>query len=1156
MDREWMYVRLEDGYLHPRFAKGVEEFVEFAKRHPQFMDGAKIRCPCNHTKCRNKGYLDEVTVMCHLGKNGFMQNYYCWYNHGETYVPNLVRPDHNIDLENTCHQAETSDAGDLFRSMMDDVIGRASVLHPSEDVINPPHVSHSMEESPNMEAQRLYDMLKASEQELWEGNPGGHSQLSAVARLMNLKAEFHFSERLYDELCKFLSEVLPTDNVMTDSFYSTKKLVRKLGLPVEVIDCCKQGCMLFWNEDIGLNSCKVCGHPRFKKQGRGSNKRKINIPYMKMHYFPLTPRLQRLYASHATSNHMRWHGEHEWEEDGVMRHCSDSPAWKHFNEANPSFASEVRNVRLGLCTDGFQPFGQTGRQYSSWPVIVTPYNLPPGMCMKEEYMFLTAIIPGPKNPKDKLDVFLQPLIAELKHLWEVGVNTYDISVRQNFQMRAALMWTISDFPAYSMLSGWSTGGKLACPHCMGDSDAFSLTKGRKTSWFDNHRKFLPPNHSFRKNKKWFRKGEVVLKIAPDMQSGSEILDEIEHLGLKKVTDINAEEENVHISKLNCCGWKKRSIFWDLPYWSSNLIRHNLDVMHIEKNFFDNIFNTVMNVTGKTKDNAKSREDLKEFCDRPELHKDERTGKYPKASFTLDKKGKEELCNWVRELKFPDGYVSNMGRCVDMKKLKFYGMKSHDSHVFMQRLIPIAFRELLPANVWQVLTELSLFFKSLTSTVIRREDIIRLEQEIPIILCKLERIFPPSFFDSMEHLPIHLPHEARIAGPVQYRWMYPFERYLRRLKNNVTNKSQVEGSISNAYLVEETASFCAHYFKPTIHTRHRRAPRNDDGGVDLNAPPGMLSIFKHPGRSMGQAKSRYLEDKEYHAAHTYILLNCIEVKPYIHLYEDELRIYNPNITNNEVELKLENNFADWFEKYAHSEISNITNPIMQDLAKGPLHEVKWYSGYYVNGYKFHTEGHGSRRLTTNSGVCIRGSNSSTSELDFYGKLTEIIELDYPALPIKKVVLFKCSWFDPTPRLGIRVHPQLKLVDVNCRRVFNKYEPFIMAVQAEQVHYLRYPTSKRNDWLAVCKIKPRFVVEVPDRSDLPVSPTVLAYQEDSIEHHEVDSQVDVNETLVDPNDFVTEIDDVDDVENDGNSEKDLNDDDDDDHNDEDDCDDSDE
>lgn len=111
-------------------------------------------------------------------------------------------------------------------------------------------------------------------------------------------------------------------------------------------------------------------------------------------------------------------------------------------------------------------------------------------------MFLTVLVPGPRNPKEKLDVFLQPLIEELKNLWEVGVQTYDVSLKQNFQMRAALLWSISDFPAYSMLSGWSTAGRLACPHCREKSDAFTLEKSGKQSWFDCHRKFLPLNHTF------------------------------------------------------------------------------------------------------------------------------------------------------------------------------------------------------------------------------------------------------------------------------------------------------------------------------------------------------------------------------------------------------------------------------------------------------------------------------------------------------------------------------------------------------------------------------------------------------------------------------------------------------------------------------------
>ena len=172
-----------------------------------------------------------------------------------------------------------------------------------------------------------------------------------------------------------------------------------------------------------------------------------------MYYFPLTARLQRLYASAATANHMLWHHEHEHEhEGGIMCHPCDSHAWKHLNTVFPSFAMEPRNVRLGLSADGFQPFGQSGQQYSYWLVILTPYNLPPWMCMKDAFMFLTILIPGPSNPKDKIDVFLQLLIAELNDLWNVGSMTYDVASKTNFRLHVVLLWTISDFPAYSMLS--------------------------------------------------------------------------------------------------------------------------------------------------------------------------------------------------------------------------------------------------------------------------------------------------------------------------------------------------------------------------------------------------------------------------------------------------------------------------------------------------------------------------------------------------------------------------------------------------------------------------------------------------------------------------------------------------------------------------------
>ena len=68
-----------------------------------------------------------------------------------------------------------------------------------------------------------------------------------------------------------------------------------------------------------------------------------------------------------------------------------------------------------------------------------PYNLSPNLCMKEEFIFLIVLIPGPNNPKGKIDVFMQPLIEELKSLWSVGVQTYDDVKKQNFYMHAVLM---------------------------------------------------------------------------------------------------------------------------------------------------------------------------------------------------------------------------------------------------------------------------------------------------------------------------------------------------------------------------------------------------------------------------------------------------------------------------------------------------------------------------------------------------------------------------------------------------------------------------------------------------------------------------------------------------------------------------------------------
>ena len=107
-------------------------------------------------------------------------------------------------------------------------------------------------------------------------------------------------------------------------------------------------------------------------------------------------------------------------------------------------------------------------------------------------------------------------------------------------------------------------------------------------------------------------------------------------------------------------------------------------------------------------------------------------------------------------------------------------------------------------------------------------------------------------------------------------------------------------------------------------------------------------------------------------------------------------------------------------------------------------VKCYNKYFVNGYVFYIEEYEHGRKTYNSGVCVKGSTSSEFEVDYYGKLEEIIELQYHSKH-NKVFLFKCYWYDTTDR-KIRVDLHHGLVNINSKaRLRNINDVFVFAKQ---------------------------------------------------------------------------------------------------------------
>ncbi|KAL0303224.1 UNVERIFIED_CONTAM: hypothetical protein Sradi_6190500 [Sesamum radiatum] len=149
-------------------------------------------------------------------------------------------------------------------------------------------------------ADRFHDIVHAAEKPLW--NSCTQSQLGAVAELVDIKVDGRISQEIYDRISQWVDHIFPHDHTLSLYYYNKKK-IKDLGLPVEKIDACKNSCMLYWKDEIDLDYCKFCGEARYKATREQSPNSK-KIPYDILRHLPLTPRLQRLYASKATAEQM------------------------------------------------------------------------------------------------------------------------------------------------------------------------------------------------------------------------------------------------------------------------------------------------------------------------------------------------------------------------------------------------------------------------------------------------------------------------------------------------------------------------------------------------------------------------------------------------------------------------------------------------------------------------------------------------------------------------------------------------------------------------------------------------------------------------------------------------------------------------------------
>ncbi|KAI5344771.1 hypothetical protein L3X38_012648 [Prunus dulcis] len=479
------------------------------------------------------------------------------------------------------------------------------------------------------------------------------------------------------------------------------------------------------------------------------------------------------------------------------------------------------------------------------------------------------------------------------------------------------------------------------------------------------------------------------------------------------------------SRYSC--WPVILVTYNLPPW-----RHALDVMHIEKNVCDSIIGTLLEIPGKNKDGIAARLDLLNMGVKTDLQPEygERRTRLPPGPWNLSRAEKREVCNSFYGMKVPEGYSSNIKNLVSLQDSRLLGLKSHDCHTLMQQLLPVAIRSVLEKPARYAITRLCFFFNAICAKTVDVSKLDKLEEDVVVTLCLLEKYFPPSFFDIMVHLVVHLVREVRLCGPVYFRWMYPFERYMKVLKGYVQNRTRPEGCIVERYIAEEAVEFCTQHLSD------------------------VSTVGVPSSQKMGVSKP---------------LSGCTnteEVLPYIEQHMIHIKTAYPKFRKRTKWLQDKHNstFIQWLRFKVQSELEEDNNGVSENLrwlAAGPNMAVPLYRSYLIKGFKFNIKAQDDVRTTQNSGVYLlaqtmqvasaKDKNPILSNMGFYGVIQEIWDLDYQKFTIP---VFRCDWIDSS---GLVVD-ELGFTLVDLSKIGHRNDQFVLASQVKQIFFVDDPMHR--------------------------------------------------------------------------------------------------
>jgi hypothetical protein len=1014
--------------------QGLDSFLKaaMANRSPKGL----MCCPCS--VCENKKeFRKRETLWNHLALNGFMSNYSLWTKHGEVGVMMEDNEEDDDGDNNLPDWAWVHETGSFQDEPMDE--GEANVAQEEPpDELGQALLDAQKDSDTVKEALKFEKMLEDHKRPLFPNCKPEQKKLGTTLEMLKWKATNGVTDKGFGELLKIVKNMLPEGNELPSTTYEAKKMVCPLGLDVQKIHACLNDCILYRGEYENLEACPVCSALRYKIRrddpgdvdGEPVKKR---VPAKLVWYFPIIPRLKRFFKNKDNAKLIRWHKE-DRKEDHMIRHPADGSQWRNLNREYPQFDNDPRNIRFALSADGMNPYGEFGSAHSTWPVTLCMFNLPPWLCLKRKFIMMPVLIEGPKEPGNDIDVFLQPLMDDLLLLWkEEGVHVWDEYKQESFNLRALLFVCINDWPALAKLSGQSNMGYMACTHCYDETDSIYLKHCKKCVYM-GHRRFLPTDHPLRTEGKHF-KGEPETRRKPLFRNGKRVFSMIKDVkvvfGKGPGSQPVPKDDQGHVPM-----WKKKSILWNLPYWQVLQVRNAIDVMHLSKNLCVNLLG-FLGVYGKSKDTLEARRDMWMLAGRQGLQPEKRDkGRHylKPASYNLSKEEKESMFDCLNSIKVPSGYSSNIQGIINVKEKKIQNLKSHDCHVLMTQLLPVILRGVLPENVRLAVVKLCAFMNEISQKAINPNNLIKLQKDIVECLVSFEMVFPPSFFNIMTHLLVHIVTEITILGPVFLHNMFPFERFMAVLKKYVRKRSRPEGCIAKGYGTEEVIEFCVDYLP------------------DLN--PIGLPVSHHEGRlkgkgTLGKKCNVHIPCSEFSQANFTVLQNSSKVAPYIDEHMNIIQSENPQKNLSWITRQHIKTFDGWFRRKLLG--NNTVDQELQWLARGPSITVQQYQGYEINGYTFYTRAQDKKSTNQNSGVRMCIVNSNGEKNNYYGVIEEIWELEYGPIVVP---LFRCEWVAG----GGVTKDRYGMTIVDFKKIGYKDEPFVLAKDVTQVFYVKDMSSK--------------------------------------------------------------------------------------------------